>query len=537
MNLSLQHASILIIDDFQGMRTMLREIVKSMGVTMVDTASNGREALNHLKNKGYDIVICDYNLGFGQNGQQILEESRLSSYIGLSTVWVMVTAEKTTDMVMSAAEIKPDDYLLKPLNQSLLENRLKKLIAKKASFSAIETAIKENEYTKAIALCDQQLEAKPPNQQDLLRIKSDLLLSSGAYESARQVFQSVLTSRSVPWASTGLGKVLFNTGDLTAAKVIFLQVLEENRMYMEASDWLVKTLEALGEHRQAQQVLLDAVKLSPNSATRQQALASTAYRNGALDIAQAAFEKTLRISEFSPRKNPSTYTGLAKVLLDKNVPGEAIKVLERGKTDCKKSPAAVVQTAALESLVYQKMGQAEKARAALAEAQSMATQQAGNIGTDATIEMALALFQAGNKEQACALLQDLVKNNHENADLSRRIAAVFDSVQLGDEGRKLINASRQEVVNINNQGVTLAKAGEFAQGASLLRQALQTMPNNEVILMNLCGLLIGLLRKEGKSEPLVNEARNLLDRVRELNPSNRKRHDYALALGRMTSTH
>ena len=109
MTASLTQAKILVIDDFQGMRTMLRDFVKAMGVTQVDTAANGREALSQLRSHRYNIVICDFNLGQGQNGQQVLDEARMRDYIGVSTIWVMVTAEKTTDMVMGAAEVKPDD--------------------------------------------------------------------------------------------------------------------------------------------------------------------------------------------------------------------------------------------------------------------------------------------------------------------------------------------------------------------------------------------------------------------------------------------
>lgn len=104
MTVSLAQSNTLIIDDFQGMRTMLREFVRAMGVTKIDTASNGKEAIALLSEKKYDIVICDYNLGMGQNGQQILEEAKLRRYIGYSTIWVMVTAEKTMDMFMGAAE-------------------------------------------------------------------------------------------------------------------------------------------------------------------------------------------------------------------------------------------------------------------------------------------------------------------------------------------------------------------------------------------------------------------------------------------------
>ena len=535
MTVPLKQASILVIDDFQGMRTMLRDIIKSMGVTKIDTASNGKEALSQLSTNNYDVVICDYNLGPGQNGQQILEESKLRNYIGLSTIWVMVTAEKTVDMVMGAAEVKPDDYLLKPINQSLLESRLQKQIARKQSLGGIEAAIKARDYLAAVAQCDQQLKTQALNPQEILRIKSDLLLTMGDYDAARALFESVQASRNVPWAKTGLGKIHFYAQEYSSAKEIFQQVLEENRMYMEASDWLAKTLNALGDGEQAQQVLLQAVKLSPNSSTRQKILGETAYKNGSLDVAQAAFEKTITISEFSPYKNPAVYAGLARVFSDKNSPDEALRVLHRSKREFRDNPEAAIQTAAAESAVYNKIGQSAKAEAAMAGAEALMEQLSGKVSHEVAMDMAKSLFKLGKKDKACALLQDIVKNNHENAEIFRQVEAVFESEQLAEEGQTLIQESRQEVININNQGVMLAKKGEFHEGAKLLRSAVQNLPSSEVIIMNLCGLLIGLMNKEGTNNLMAREVEELLNRVRELNPANRKHHLYAGALARIVS--
>lgn len=535
MTASLSKARILVIDDYQGMRTMLGNFVRAMGVTQVNSAGNGPDALNQLRQNTFDIVICDYNLGIGQNGQQVLDEARMRNYIGISTIWVMVTAEKTTDMVMGAAEVKPDDYLLKPINQSLLQSRLEKLIVRKQSLVGIETAIKAKDYAAAIASCDLQLSAQTSNPQEILRIKSDLLLQIGDYNAARELFESILVVRNIPWARTGLGKVLFYAGDYEAAKLIFQQVLQENRMYMEASDWLVKALDALGDSRQAQQVLQEAVKLSPNSPVRQKNLGDTAYKNGDLDIAQKAFETTVKISEFSSHKSPAIYSGLAKVLTDKHVPDEALKVLARSKATFKGNIEATIQTAAVESTVYGSMGLTDKAEAAMATAADLMSQLPGKVSTEVAMEMAQSMLKIGKKEQAFELLSDLVKNNHENLEISRQVANVFESVNMKEEGQALIQESRQEVININNQGVLLAKKGEYQEGAKLLRTAVQNLPNSEVVIMNLCGLLIGQMTKEGRNDATIREVKSLLDRVKEINPANKKYSTYATALVRIAS--
>lgn len=536
MTKTLQKAKVLVIDDFQGMRTMLRNILRDIGVVAVETASSGKEATQLLRNGGFDIVICDFNLGIGPNGQQVLEEARHDRLIGVSTIWVMVTAEKTSDMVMGAAEVKPDDYVLKPINQGLLETRLTKLLARKAVLEGIEISIKGRDYAAAIAKCDAQLQAHPSSAQELLRIKGDLLLSTGAYPAARAVFESVLATRSVPWALTGLGKIHYYNREFDQARAVFERILAENRVFLEASDWLAKTLEALGNFDAAQQVLVDAVKLSPNSSTRQKTLGEVAYRNGALELAQSAFEKTIKITEFSARKNPAVFASLAKVCCDRNEPQLALKVLGQSRKTFKDDPGADLQAALAESVVYQAMGQPEKAQELLAGAERMMKSLGGQVHYETQLEVAKSLFKLGEKDKASAMLQDIVKNNHENVDISRQVHAIFESQGLAEEGLQLIQKSRDEVVGINNQGVVLAKSGDLEGGIVLLRKALEQLPNSETIMMNLCGLQLGLMNRAGKETARMDEVRRLLERVQELNPDNKKRQDLVHALERIAAS-
>ena len=297
MSAELAKAKVLVVDDFQSMRTILRDIVRAMGIQQVDTASNGREALAKLHATRYDVVLCDFNLGPGLNGQQVLDEGRLHGSIGLSSIWVMVTAEKTAEMIMGAAESKPDEYLLKPINQSILEGRLERLLEKKQALRGVEEALRAKNYPRALEQCKQLLQSPATRAPEIIRIQGDVLLKMQEWSTAKALYESVLSQRNLPWARTGLGKVHYHLGEYDAARSQFQQVLSENRVFIEAADWLAKTLLAMGENEQAQQVLEDAVRLSPNSADRQQVLGETARNNGALDVAQSAFEKTIKISD------------------------------------------------------------------------------------------------------------------------------------------------------------------------------------------------------------------------------------------------
>ena len=114
----------------------------------------------------------------------------------------------------------------------------------------------------------------------------------------------------------------------------------------------------------------------------------------------------------------------------------------------------------------------------------------------------------------------------ENTQLSAQVQHLFEQANLGEEGKALIAASREEAVAINNQGVMLGRQGQFAEGARLLRIALQNLPHSEVMMMNLCGLLIGQIRAEGRTDALVAEVMGLVERVRDVNPDNAKLRQY-----------
>ena len=530
MTLPSLSAKTLIIEDFEGMRSVLKGICKAIGITDVDFASNGPGAIAMLSKNRYDIVICDYDLGPGPDGQQVLEEAKARNYVGYGCVWVIVTAEKTIAMVASAVETKADDYLIKPVSAATLENRLLKLISKKRSFGEIETAVKEHDYRKAIELCDRLMQTKSSAATDLQRIKADLLLATNDLEGAQALFQSVLAKRSVPWAKTGLGKVYFLRQDYARAKHLLNEALDESPVNLDAADWLAKAHEALEEADQAQAVLQRATAVYPKSTLRQKALADTAYRNGDLDVAQSAYETAIKSGEHSMHRSASNYAGLAKVLAEKDDPREALAVLERGKQEFPDDAEAAVQTAVVRAIACRKMGDRLGTEAALQEAGELIDGLSGGVSPVVTVDLAKTLFAMGRGDEACALLKTLVMENHDNVALINQVNTLLDGQHMRDVGKEMVEKSRQEVVDTNNQGVLLARDGKFAEAIALLRKAVQRLPNNAVMVGNLCGVLIGSMKQGGKDEELVMEAKMLLDRVRELNPAHPKYHEYMNAL-------
>ena len=75
MGVDLSSKTYLVIDDLADMRSMIRSMLVAYGVTNIDMAGNGKDAIKSLSKTQYDVVLCDYNLGEGKDGQQVLEEA------------------------------------------------------------------------------------------------------------------------------------------------------------------------------------------------------------------------------------------------------------------------------------------------------------------------------------------------------------------------------------------------------------------------------------------------------------------------------
>jgi CheY-like chemotaxis protein len=80
------------------MRGILRDMLRDCGATQIELASSGKEAIHRLESGNYDVVLCDFNLTTGRNGQQLLEEAKVRKLIGPTCIWIMVSAEKKPGM-------------------------------------------------------------------------------------------------------------------------------------------------------------------------------------------------------------------------------------------------------------------------------------------------------------------------------------------------------------------------------------------------------------------------------------------------------
>lgn len=520
VSLNLSGKNILIVDDYQEMRTILRDIFRNLGadVKKMHMVATGEEAIAILKKVQFDVVLCDLVLGAGKNGQQVLEEAKYLSLVDSSCLWVMISAEKAAEAVTGAAEFQPDAYLIKPVTEMSLCTRLEKIWVRKKAFAEIHQAIKRSNYDEALNLCDQKLVSDKVNTFDLLRTKCNLLGMTGELDRAQNLLEEILSKRELPWAKVALARIFLKKNEWDQAKTLLEETIELNPAYIEAHDLLAQTLQAMDDLTGANDVLERAIKLSPNSVMRQQNLGSLSLKTGKLENAERAFRKSIALGENSALKKADSYLGLVKVCGTKKNPDEALRVLGQ-LTKSFNGDDVRRRALAAAGIIHHQSGDVEKAaQIALELDQSLPNQDERPLTSEESLEVAHLLLVAGDKEKAIRLLQSEIKNNPENAALHKNVSEIFEQAGMQEEGSQLIESTRQEAMLVMNRGVLLVSKGQYEEALGAMREARAAMPANVRVLLNLAHVIIAYIQKNGAAPGLVEEARNSLTAANELSP-------------------
>jgi two-component system chemotaxis response regulator CheY len=114
--------SILIVDDYNTMIRIIRNLLKQLGFENVDEANDGTSALAKLREKSYGLVISDWNMT-PMTGYDLLREIRADPVLR-ATRFIMVTAESKTDNVIAAKKAGVDNYIVKPFNAQTLQHKI-----------------------------------------------------------------------------------------------------------------------------------------------------------------------------------------------------------------------------------------------------------------------------------------------------------------------------------------------------------------------------------------------------------------------------
>lgn len=122
MNLNMK---VLVVDDFETMRRILKNILRQIGFTDISEADNGKAALRALKKEKFDLILCDWNMP-EMPGLELLNHIRSDDKLK-DIPFIMVTAETKKENVLEAVKAGVSNYIVKPFTAETIHEKLKKV--------------------------------------------------------------------------------------------------------------------------------------------------------------------------------------------------------------------------------------------------------------------------------------------------------------------------------------------------------------------------------------------------------------------------
>ncbi|TPH13675.1 response regulator [Litorilituus lipolyticus] len=312
-----QGLRFLIVDNIKPSQDILKQFVMRLTSKQVDSSHYAQDVTAICQQKEYDVILLGYDLGENQkNGQQILEELRINNHISRHCIVILITAEISQAMVLAALEHKPDDYLCKPYSLNDLDKRLTKCLKKKQAMSSVYQALEIGDPNLVIEFCDQALAKNTPYKTECLGIKSRQFYELEQYERAKEIYERYKDTANCQWASVGLGKVALHEERLMNAEAIFKSLIKKHPLYLSSYDWLAITYQKQFNFIFAEEILEQALKLSPRSIPRLKKYAKQCLDNHHFEKATFAYEQTYKLAHNSIHHSPENAIMFAKALME-----------------------------------------------------------------------------------------------------------------------------------------------------------------------------------------------------------------------------
>ena len=527
---SLHKQRVLIVDRHPAARESLRLMLAELGIISVHGVGSAAEVLRQVRSHRFDLILSDYYLEDGRDAQQLLEEMRLTHLIPRSTLYLVVTSERSYSNVVALAELAPDGYLLRPFTPDQLHARLVRAAYRKHQLRHILRHLEHGNPEGAIDACDQLAEQDSDFAYDALRYKGELLLQIGRAEEAEGVFRHVIAVREQPWARMGLARALRDQGQADHATSIASELLRDAPDFLAVNDFLASTLAQLGRLDTAQQILQHAAERSPYNTQRQRQVGDLASRNGDLLAAEKAYGMVIERSRGSTLRHLDDFVNLSRVLIDRGDVGAARRVIANMQREWRNDKQADMAALIGESLCLHAEGRGDRAAPLIEQAltrQAELDRDSQHVLTARpqsprlAVDLARACYASGLDREADALVRRVASSNNEDEHLMSQIRQIFEQTGHGDSGRDLLAQVDKEMVVLNNRGIIAARSGNLRGAVELLMQAADEAPNLQ-FLLNAAKAIYSLLDQDGWDAALAARADDYLQRAELKDPDSPK---------------
>lgn len=162
---------VLVVDDEEGIRRAIGKFLKTRGFDVV-TAESGDEALSHLGQQGFVLMLCDVRMP-GLSGVEVVPRAlQLDSELAIMMLTAVNDAPTATESLSNGAM----DYLMKPVELADLEVAIERALHKRALL--IEQRRVERMIREEVAQRTEELEREKEALRDLTVSVAETLINA-----------------------------------------------------------------------------------------------------------------------------------------------------------------------------------------------------------------------------------------------------------------------------------------------------------------------------------------------------------------------
>ena len=130
----LDRIKVLIVEDKQHMRALLRALLNALGVTEIFEAIHGEHALEVLRSKRCDLILTDMSME-PMDGLEFTRQVRgLPRRLNPSVPVIMISGHTERDRVEAARDAGVSEFLVKPITLQNLTSRIAEVLERPRRF-------------------------------------------------------------------------------------------------------------------------------------------------------------------------------------------------------------------------------------------------------------------------------------------------------------------------------------------------------------------------------------------------------------------
>ena len=236
-----------------------------------------------------------------------------------------------------------------------------------------------------------------------------------------------------------------------------------------------------------------------------------AEENNDFATAERARKRAVSVGKGSVLRESADYTSLARAQINIHATTDAMKTVGSMETEFEDDLQAKIEATATLCSVYEAAGDKKSSRETLDKSLKLAKKYPQYVTADAGMEIATNCMANDRQDEADSMIESVIKNNHDNDQVLKKVARIYNKDEGGNKGENLIKDIKEKIIKINNDGVELIRQGRLDDAIELFTQAAKGMPRNAIVNLNAAQSIIMYMKQNKPTRDDIGRAMKYID--------------------------